>query len=113
MDEKRSIKGPIFSLFQNDPRVLAVLPGFINNLQGRIQLMKEAVDKNDWEQLLVLSHKLKGTAGNYGYPQLSKLSGLIEEQTVEKKLNVIMKSLCELEDLGRRILDAEVKSKLA
>jgi CheY-like chemotaxis protein len=50
-------------------------------LQGLIlteQQLEQACQTKDWPELQRLSHKLKGTAGSFGFPQLSKAADTLQ-----------------------------------
>jgi len=62
-----------------DPRVLRVLGGFLERLPGRVEKMQAACFGARWEELARDAHSLKGTAGNYGYPDMVIVSKAIED----------------------------------
>jgi hypothetical protein len=76
------------------------LPATINNIRN-------AYDKSDWPQLSVYSHQLKGAAGGYGFPDLTRVCGQIESVVsaeVAPQPEKILPILKELESLRDQIL---------
>ena len=53
-------------------------PKYLENRQSEIVLLRELLEKADFEKLQRLSHNLKGTGAGYGFPDISKLGGDIE-----------------------------------
>lgn len=41
--------------------------------------IETAFDSRDWAAVNAAAHKLKGTAGSFGFGEISKISGLIEK----------------------------------
>jgi HPt (histidine-containing phosphotransfer) domain-containing protein len=70
---------PIRSLFANDDVISEILPDFVRNLSGYVDKMRAAIERGDKVQAARVCHDLKGTAGGYGYPQISASAQLLEE----------------------------------
>ena len=66
------------SLYEKDPRVAPVLGGFLQRLPVTVFSIRNAVEKADWQQVVLFSHQLKGAAGGYGYPDLAAVCARIE-----------------------------------
>ena len=47
----------------------------MRGLPGRMEEIREAFEKLDWQQLSLLAHRLKGASGSYGYPDLERPGG--------------------------------------
>lgn len=76
---------------------------FLQRLPATINNIRNAFDKSDWQQLSVSSHQLKGAAGGYGYPDLtrvcSKLEGAVTAAVPEaEKVGAIVQELESLRD---------------
>ncbi len=61
-----------------------LLAEFIESLSGRIAEIEEALRAEDLETLARLAHSLKGTAGLYGFPQISEAALVVEKQADEQ-----------------------------
>lgn len=55
-----------------------LIPGFLENRQKDIGLLKEALAGGDIESLRSIGHSLKGVGGGYGFNGLSELGAKIE-----------------------------------
>ncbi len=66
------------SLEGGDPEMLPLLLEFIAGLQGRLSELQDAVASANAERCASVAHKLKGSSGMYGFPELSVLAGKLE-----------------------------------
>ena len=69
---------PLHSKMHADPRVKPLLSGFLTGINGRIKDMRAATAEGNHKLIAILSHQLKGTALNYGYPTISEAAAEIE-----------------------------------
>ena len=60
---------------------------FLSNRRGQIQSWQEAVATANLPLLSRLGHELKGTAGAFGFQQLSSLGAELEEKVANGDLN--------------------------
>jgi HPt (histidine-containing phosphotransfer) domain-containing protein len=70
----------VSQLLVEDPRLRDIVQEFVDNLATRIDELKQAHETLDWELLTTLTHRLKGAAGSYGYPDISKLCAEMERE---------------------------------
>jgi CheY-like chemotaxis protein len=71
---------PIVStLSADDPEMRVLLTEFINGLPGRYSELAAAWRNDDRQKVAALSHKLKGSAGMYGYPLLASEARKLEQ----------------------------------
>jgi signal transduction histidine kinase/CheY-like chemotaxis protein/HPt (histidine-containing phosphotransfer) domain-containing protein len=90
------------------PEALATNPRFAPLLKAYIEAMPEtadqiqsALDARDTQQLRFMTHRLKGTAGNYGFPSITETAGASEKlitesapyEDVEAKVGKLIKLL--------------------
>ncbi len=61
-----------------------LLPEFVEMMGEMLNDLREAIDMKDLEGIKSISHGLKGTAGMYGFMQISELAAYIEKATVDK-----------------------------
>jgi HPt (histidine-containing phosphotransfer) domain-containing protein len=57
---------------------------FIDTLTPRVHDLRAAWQRNDWKVVEALAHKLRGSAGLYGYPELSALADTLEQQAKQE-----------------------------
>ncbi len=71
---------PLFSqLLRDDADLREIVEEFVAGLPSRLEEIREAYGRLDWQHLMVLSHRLKGASGSYGYPDLSTLAANMEQ----------------------------------
>jgi len=51
---------------------------YLKSQRGRIEEMEEALEREDYEQLAVLAHRVKGSAGSVGFPQFTEPASCLE-----------------------------------
>ena len=66
-----------------DPAITQILDGFLEALDQRIDELAAAASERESSSLKYLLHKLRGSAGNCGFPAIAELSGRIEVDQVE------------------------------
>lgn len=77
--DAESITGPVYSSHRSDPDYTDLLPFFVDDLPSLRTTMLEFAKICDYENLKQQAHRLRGTAGGYGYNGLSDLAGQLED----------------------------------
>ena len=69
--------GPIRSVFADDPEFAPLLEHYRSGVAAKRRALREAVDELPGEiaPLRALAHQIKGSAGGYGYPQITAAAG--------------------------------------
>lgn len=70
----------VSQLLLEDGDLRDIIEEFVAGLDVRIHEIQQAHDRLDWEQLTTLAHRLKGAAGSYGYPDISRLCAEMEQR---------------------------------
>ncbi|MCA9245166.1 MAG: Hpt domain-containing protein [Phycisphaerales bacterium] len=77
----------ISQLVEEDPSMKDLVEDFVAGLPDTIANLRSAAEALNWEELRMLAHRLKGSGGSYGYPQISEVAALMEQhfrkQTVD------------------------------
>lgn len=68
----------VSTLLVEDPEMFEIVDEFVSSLTARITEMENAFRAQDWINLAVLAHRLKGAGGSYGYPDLTTLGAKME-----------------------------------
>ncbi len=81
---------------------------FLQSLQIHVRDIATALENIDWDLLQTVSHKLKGSGAAFGYPKITELAGLVNDQ-LHKNINVLpekefLKSVLTLENYCKSIL---------
>lgn len=75
----------ITSFLEGDPDYHKTIETFIHNLPGRIEQIRQALNKNDFEELAAKIHALKGLGGFAVYTEkTAQLEENLREQNVDK-----------------------------
>jgi HPt (histidine-containing phosphotransfer) domain-containing protein len=69
---------------------------FVRGLDQRVESLRKAIVEDDHQQLKVIAHQLKGAAGGYGFPEISRAAANIESAVHEQNLQSLQTQLDEL-----------------
>ena len=69
---------PLFSEYASDTDMTELIELFVQDLKSDIRRVNAALSEGDLESLGVLAHQLKGSAGSYGFPQLTEQADRLE-----------------------------------
>ncbi len=61
---------------------------FADAMFHRTEAFTEALHRSDITQLSILSHKLKGSAGGYGFDSISDAAARLEQATLEAEADL-------------------------
>lgn len=70
-----------------DPDIIDLAESFLSNRRGQIKEWREAVTVGNTHLLHRLGHELKGTAGSFGFQDLSELSAQLEHALADGNLD--------------------------
>ena len=62
----------IRSSLAGDPRMMEIIPGFVDGLPGKVRKMLDLLEHHDLVALQKVVHELVGTAGGYGFATVSQ-----------------------------------------
>lgn len=79
MHEKLT-SSPIYSTLAAEPDLLELVEDYVGMMPERIAALVRALENNDFAQLEVLSHQLKGSLGSYGFDSLTPLAAEFEHK---------------------------------
>ena len=84
----------------NDEKFNKLVMEFLASLNESLSLVHKAKDEQDWEKLDYVSHKLKGTGGAFGYPEITKYAGIVNRSVIDRdfdsindEINVLIQSI--------------------
>ncbi|MBN1344196.1 MAG: response regulator [Phycisphaerae bacterium] len=64
---------------EGDPEIEELISTFVNNLRERVDALKRHLADGDLAALASLAHQIKGTSGNYGFPELGDQAKRVEQ----------------------------------
>ncbi len=92
------------ALLENEPELTDVVSKFLQSLPERLEIVADAYEKQDWNTLGRTLHKLKGSGGNIGYPQLTELATKMEVEVNNGGLDELALSYKELRQLVEQMI---------
>jgi HPt (histidine-containing phosphotransfer) domain-containing protein len=60
------------------PGMEDAVPRFLQNRHNDVKVITAALERNDFEQIRIIGHNMKGTGGGYGFPKITVFGRLIE-----------------------------------
>lgn len=69
---------PIHSTYADDEDMAELVEMFVDEMPDRVSAIEDAFQAGDEDQLRVLSHQLKGSAGSYGFDVITQASAELE-----------------------------------
>jgi len=76
-----------------DSELKDLIAGILENWIQEIQIMRQALDRNNFETIRNISHKMKGTGGVFGFGRVSKMGGILESAAINRNAEGIRKTL--------------------
>lgn len=69
-----------------DPDIADLIPQFIENRHNDLHSLSEIIDASNFEAIAQLAHKIKGSAGGYGFDGLSAIAAKMEVAAKQSNL---------------------------
>jgi PAS domain S-box-containing protein len=79
-----------------DPSLRAAIPGYLNKRREDVHAILAALEKLDYEMIGELGHKMCGTGGGYGFPQITEIGASIHQAAKERDSSAIRSQVAEL-----------------
>ncbi len=89
------------------PKLAKIVERFVTGLDDRLAGIKKAVEEEDHKALKTLAHQLKGAAGGFGFPNISRAAGELEHGD-EKQLADLNATVRELAELCHQAKESSV-----
>lgn len=70
-----------------------IIPGMLEGWRQEIHIMRQAVNKNDYEAVRKISHKMKGTGGMFGLAGITEMGGGLETAAINMNKEGMEKNL--------------------
>lgn len=104
-ESQGAVEAWIYSSFRGEPDMEEILPFFIDELPGTQGALSGFAQAKDIEGLRKEAHKLRGSAGGYGFQGLSELAGRLEDSCKNsiRDESMILRNLDELLDHLSRV----------
>ncbi len=80
-----------------------LVPGFLENRRGDVQILKTALEQNNLAQIRIIGHRLKGDGGGYGFDAISMVGAGLEQAAAREDLDAIRRHTAELDEFLARV----------
>ena len=94
----------VSTLLEEDPQAVNLIKRFVANLSTALMEIKAMIENSEWENLSAKLHQIKGTGGNFGFPDVSKIAEKMELQTANYNTRELNKLLSELTSTYEKIV---------
>ena len=81
-----------------DPDLKELIPGYLENRERDLVVYQKALEKDDFDRIVVLSHSMKGSGGGYGFNDLSTIGRALEKAARKRDKESVRKSIINLTD---------------
>lgn len=89
--------------FTIDPDLKELIPDYLEKRRAEVREFRKLLEENDFTTLQKSGHKLRGSAGSYGFPVLSEVGKELEEGSRDKDYQRAKKALSLYETVMARI----------
>lgn len=94
---------PLLSTLAHDPDLCEIVEMFVEEMPERIEALTARYEAMDWDGLATTAHQIKGSAGSYGFHQITPSAATLERAAREHQSeDEIRKALDDLLQLCRR-----------
>jgi len=76
-----------------DPELADLVPGYLGNRRADVDRIGSALAASDFATVRRLGHCMKGTGGGYGFDEITRLGGLIEDAALVTDADAV-RALC-------------------
>lgn len=75
-----------------------LIPGYLENRRKDIKDIHAALDRNDFEVIRALDHKMKGSGEGYGFDEITEIGRACEEAAKQSQAQEIREQVHRLQD---------------
>lgn len=87
------------ALLQEDPSFYELVQEFVESLPVRLNEIRAAYEQQDFATLKTLAHRLKGSGGSFGYPQITQVAAEMERAFKQQQTAEIDHWMAQLREL--------------
>jgi HPt (histidine-containing phosphotransfer) domain-containing protein len=86
-----------------DPDLEEIIPGFLDNRRRDVTTLQAALQRHDLKTIRMLSHRMKGDGGGYGFDAISEIGDAIEQAALREDNTTITEQVAALADYLARV----------
>ncbi|MGQ0665560.1 MAG: Hpt domain-containing protein [Nitrospiraceae bacterium] len=80
-----------------------IVPIFLSNRQKDLQSIRRSLGQQDFQTIQMLSHRMKGDGGGYGFDRITEIGGVMELAASRRDHAALEQHTAELEDFLTRV----------
>ncbi|MEH2058557.1 MAG: ATP-binding protein [Nostoc sp.] len=101
----------LHQLSENNPEFeLELLQIFVEDIQSRLEVVKIAIAADDFEQIALQGHQIKGSSANMGFTTMSLAAEKLEQLAYKQERRGSSNLILELEEFVKRIREFLIRS---
>lgn len=81
-----------------DPELANLIPKYLQNRHNDVAQLERSITEENFEGIKLLSHRMKGSGGGYGFDKISEIGKLMEEAVDQKNIGLIKEQVAALKD---------------
>lgn len=93
----------ISTLLNEDPETIDLIKNFVGNFSKSLSKIEKFIEQQHWDKLLDVLHQIKGTGGNFGYPEICSVAVEMESHTKGKDTSALYQLLSELKEVHSKM----------
>ncbi|HXV68259.1 MAG TPA: Hpt domain-containing protein [Nitrospira sp.] len=86
-----------------DRELEGIVPVFLANRRKDLQTIRHSLSQQDFETIQMLSHRMKGDGGGYGFDRITEIGGIMELAASRRDRTAIEEHTTALEDFLARV----------
>lgn len=90
---------------ENEEEMHELICEFVNSLPDYVNLLDDALDRQNWSELKSIVHQIKGLGGGFGFQELTDISHKIEVQFKEGNTAIVQSDIADLIDRIEQIIE--------
>ncbi len=86
-----------------DPDLADLVPGFLNNRRRDVDKLKSLLEADNFTDIRMIGHSMKGAGGGYGFDPITDIGGAIERAALASDRHTIRQGIEQLADYLARV----------
>lgn len=86
-----------------DPDLADLVPGFLNNRRHDVDKLKHLLESDNFTDIRMIGHCMKGAGGGYGFDPITDIGGTIERAALASDRQTIRQGIEQLADYLARV----------
>ena len=103
--QQKNISPVMSTIIETDIELLDVVKEFVKKLPHTVTEIRKTLSDENWKEMRVFIHNLKGIGSSVGYPEITNIAGQVEFQILNNDTLKIQELVEQLESLANRIID--------